>query len=161
MCGNIERCVFCVPLNEAHFLFGGERMKRRIFAIIGVCLLFMSLLLCLCACPNIFDYDLIEDDNLSSNKIQSVLAPSTKIEYTKGLGYYVTISGALKNISNTKLTYVSITFTLYDKDGYNVGTAMANMNYLDAGGIWKYEAHSLQWFEESPESYKCTDITCF
>ena len=136
-------------------------MKRRIFAIIGVCLLFMSLLLCLCACPNIFDYDLIEDDNLSSNKIQSVLAPSTKIEYTKGLGYYVTISGALKNISNTKLTYVSITFTLYDKDGYNVGTAMANMNYLDAGGIWKYEAHSLQWFEESPESYKCTDITCF
>lgn len=158
MCGNIEGNIF-VCLSMRHIFFE-VYMKKRIFAVVALCLVLACTALCLCACPGFFD-DLHETDDLSSNEIQSVIEPSPKIEYTKGLGYYVTISGALKNISNTKFSYVSITFTLYDQNGYNVGTAMANMNYLEAGGTWKYEANSFQWFEEAPKSYKCTDITCF
>ena len=135
-------------------------MRKKVLAVIGLCAVLACISMCLCACPGIFNGNLYDDD-LSSNIIQSVVEPSPKIEYTRGLGYYVTISGVLKNISNRKLSYVSITFTLYDKNGYNIGTAMANMNYLDAGGTWKYEANSFQWFDEAPESYKCTDITCY
>ena len=131
-------------------------MKRKL-TVMSIILILIVGVLTLSGCPSIFD----SNDDLSSNKIQTVIAPEAKVEYTKGLGYYVTFTGALKNITNTKFTYVSITFTLYDENGYNIGTAMDNMNYLDAGGTWKYEAHSLQWFDEPPASYKCTDITCF
>ena len=101
------------------------------------------------------------DDGEKPERIQSVEAPEFKCEYTNGLGYYVKISGALKNTGDSTYSYVSITFSLYDENGYNVGTAIDNMNYLGAGEIWKYEANSFTWFETPPVSYKCSDITYF
>ena len=128
-------------------------MKSKIAVVVILILVTVAL----CGCPSSF----FGDDNMSSTKIQVAIAPQPKVEYTSGLGYMVKISGALQNITNSRFTYVSITFTLYDENGYVIGSAMDNMNYLDAGGTWKYEAVSFQWFDIPPASYKCTEILCY
>ncbi len=132
-------------------------MKKKL--ILTVATLF-SLCLILCSCDGLFDSS-NSSGQTTTDQLQSVETPEYSCEYTKGLGYSVTVTGALKNVSNKKYSYVSITFTLYDADGYNIGTAMDNMNYLDTGESWKYKAQSFQWFDEKPASCKCTDITCF
>jgi hypothetical protein len=35
---------------------------------------------------------------------------------------------------------VQIVFALYDKSGNRIGTAMANINHLGSGAIWKFKA---------------------
>ena len=37
-------------------------------------------------------------------------------------------------------SYIQIEYVLYDADGNQVGTALANTNHLKAGGSWKFEA---------------------
>ena len=37
-------------------------------------------------------------------------------------------------------SYLQIEYNLYDADGAQIGTALANINNLKAGGTWKFEA---------------------
>ena len=127
-------------------------MNKTLIPIMAIAF-WLSLSLCACANPFV--------PTPTARYIESVLAPEMHCEYTDGLGYYVTITGALKNTGKRTYSYVSVTFTLYDAAGYNTGTADDNMNYLNAGDSWKYEAQSFQWFDAPPASCKCTDITCF
>lgn len=52
----------------------------------------------------------------------------------------VTITGKVKNNTNKNYSYVQITFNLYDKDDNLVGTAMDNINNLEANGTWIFNA---------------------
>ncbi len=54
--------------------------------------------------------------------------------------YGFKITGALTNNTDSKKTYIQVTYVLYDAEGNQVGTALANTNSLKAGGTWKYEA---------------------
>lgn len=87
--------------------------------------------------------------------------PKMEVEYSEYFGYSVTITGTLKNNTKKKYDYVSITYTLYDKDGNNLGTAMDNMNYLAAGETWKFSAKTMGWVDTEPVSCKCSNITSF
>lgn len=69
-----------------------------------------------------------------------------------------TIVGKIKNNTDSKKGYVQVQFNLYDKEGSQVGTAMANVNNLEAGGTWKFEAMIL---EKNVASYKLSEITGF
>ncbi|WP_139298934.1 FxLYD domain-containing protein [Pseudobutyrivibrio sp. ACV-2] len=71
----------------------------------------------------------------------------------------VSIKGSLKNTTGRDLTYAQITFALYDDDGAQIGTAVANINNLEKDGIWKYSATPMTM--ESWSQYKLTDIDCF
>lgn len=53
------------------------------------------------------------------------------------------ITGTLTNNTDSKKSYIQIEYVLYDADGNQIGTALANTNNLKAGGTWKYEATSL------------------
>lgn len=97
----------------------------------------------------------------SSGGVESIVKPTFTCEYHDMLGYYVTVTGALKNTSKNKYTYVSITFSCYDENGYNIGTCMDNLNYLGSGEIWQYKATSLGWFDKEVKRVTCTDITYF
>ncbi len=83
------------------------------------------------------------------------------VEYNEYLGYSVEIKGALKNTGKREYSYVSISFTLYDESGANIGQALANMNNLAAGETWRYKAVSLGFFDEKPVKWKYAEITCF
>ena len=50
------------------------------------------------------------------------------------------ITGTLTNNTDKENSYIQIEYVLYDADGNQVGTALANTNHLKAGGSWKFEA---------------------
>ena len=50
------------------------------------------------------------------------------------------ITGTLTNNTDQKKSYIQVEYTLYDADGNQIGTALANTNNLKAGGTWKFEA---------------------
>lgn len=50
------------------------------------------------------------------------------------------ITGTLTNNTEKEKSYIQIEYVLYDADGNQVGTALANTNHLKAGGSWKFEA---------------------
>ena len=87
---------------------------------------------------------------------------SLSVEYTKLLGYYVTVNGTLKNISNKNYTYCSITFNLYNESGTKIGQCMDNTNYFNSGESWQFKAQSLEYFDyDGKYTAKCVDITFF
>jgi flagellar basal body-associated protein FliL len=57
--------------------------------------------------------------------------------------YDYAITGILTNNTDKTLSYIQVEYVLYDADGNQVGTALANTNNLKAGGTWKYKASSL------------------
>ncbi|MFN9411857.1 MAG: FxLYD domain-containing protein [Pirellula sp.] len=69
-----------------------------------------------------------------------------------------TITGIVENRRRRKLTYAQITFNLYDDSGAQVGTAIANINGLEPGGKWKFEAVS---FGQEFTKYKISELTGF
>lgn len=71
-----------------------------------------------------------------------------------GFAYYIT--GTIKNNTNKQYSYVQVTFNLYDADGAQIGTALANINNLEANGTWKFKAIGTT---EKPASYKLAEIT--
>lgn len=50
------------------------------------------------------------------------------------------ITGTVVNRRGKELRYAQITFKLYDKSGAQVGTALANISGLEAGGRWNFKA---------------------
>lgn len=66
--------------------------------------------------------------------------------------------GILKNTTGREYGYVQIQFNLYDKEGIQVGSTLANINNLEPHGTWKFEAGIL---EENVTTFKVKDITGF
>lgn len=64
-------------------------------------------------------------------------------ELVKGEFGLQSIEGTIKNNTNDTYSYVQVVFNLFDEDGNQMGTAMANINYLQANGTWKYKATAL------------------
>ena len=56
--------------------------------------------------------------------------------------------------------YIQVEYNLYDADGAQVGTALANTNNLKAGGSWKFEAIGTASPDEVA-SYELVDVTSF
>lgn len=90
----------------------------------------------------------------SSDKLELVEVTSA---YNDGYSSYY-IEGSIKNNTDKEYSYVQVTFNLYDADGVQVGTAMDNINHLDANGTWKFKAIGLS-SGGNVASYKLTEIT--
>lgn len=56
---------------------------------------------------------------------------------------YMTITGRVKNNSSKNYTYAQITFIVTNNAGEQVGSALGNINNLQAGATWKFSAVSL------------------
>ena len=98
------------------------------------------------------------------NALQAVnnAAAKTKLEEVDApqiiVGEYgvKTISGSLKNISGKTISYVQISFSLFNADGAQIGTAVANINNLASDAVWKYSATPLTMDEWS--SFQFSEI---
>ena len=82
-------------------------------------------------------------------------------DYSEYLGYTVTIEGTAKNTSSRNYSYVQIEFVVYDVNGNNLGTALANINNLGSGDTWSFEAMLLSFPSTRPGSYKLVEITAY
>ena len=72
--------------------------------------------------------------------------------------YSTYIVGTIKNNSGMEKGYIEVTFTLYDANGNNIGTALANTNNLKDGGTWKFEAIAL---ENDVKSFELDEVSGF
>ena len=70
------------------------------------------------------------------------------------------IKGTLTNNTDSEVSYIQVEYNLYDADGAQVGTALANTNNLKAGGTWKFEAIGTASPDEVA-SYELIDVTGF
>lgn len=78
---------------------------------------------------------------------------------TDKYGMSYTIEGTIKNNTDKQYSYVQVTFNLYDSDGAQIGTALANINNLEANGLWKFKASGSFGDGKTVASYKLMEIT--
>jgi len=74
--------------------------------------------------------------------------------------YTAVIAGTFTNNTDSDLSYVQVSYNLYDADGAVIGNAYANANNIKAGGTWKYEAYC----SASPDdivSFERGDVTAW
>lgn len=81
-------------------------------------------------------------------------------EKLTGDAYSCKISGVYTNKAGKDLNYVQVSYNLFDADGNQIGTALANTNNLADGGTWKFEAFGSAAVDEVA-SYKIGDVTGF
>lgn len=90
-----------------------------------------------------------------------VAGTSLSVEYNEYLGYSATITGVAKNTTNKNYSYASVEFSVYDANGNNLGTAIANINNLSSGDTWRFEANLFSFPSSRPTSYKLVEITAW
>ena len=88
---------------------------------------------------------------------------SENLELVESSGYYdgyfaYYVEGTIKNNSDKQYSYAQVTFTLYDADGAQIGTAIANINNLEPNGVWKFKAIG-SGDASKVASYKLSEIT--
>lgn len=81
-------------------------------------------------------------------------------EELTGDAYSCKISGVYTNKAGKDLSYVQVSYNLFDADGNQIGTALANTNNLADGGTWKFEAFGSAAVDQVV-SYKIGDVTGF
>jgi hypothetical protein len=74
------------------------------------------------------------------------------VEYTEYLGYSCDITGIAKNASGENYSYACVEFSIYDVNGYSIGTALDVINYLGNGESWSFKA---QLYISDTEPYSC------
>lgn len=106
-----------------------------------------------------------ETDNSESPKKEtehptekfSVVENSEK-GYADDYGFAYYIEGTIKNNTSKKYTYVQVSYNVYDSEGNNLGTCLANNNNLGANETWKFKA-ICSGEANNITSYKLAEIT--
>lgn len=74
--------------------------------------------------------------------------------------YSAKIAGTLTNNTDKKISNVQVTYTVYDAQGAQIGTAYANTTNLEPNGTWKFEAFSIAKPDQIA-TYKLSGVTGF
>lgn len=107
-------------------------------------------------------------ENKTDNKSDAQASNSektVKYQVTEEAGaadsYSYKITGKLTNNSGKDTGYVQVNYNLYDAEGNQIGTALANTNNLKAGKTWAYEATSLIKDPSKVAKFELADITAW
>lgn len=68
------------------------------------------------------------------------------------------VVGTVKNTATKTYGYVQVSINLYDSAGKQVGSTMANVNNLEPGVSWDFEAVII---EDNVTTFKVMDVTGF
>lgn len=134
-------------------------MKKPIIAFATACALASSMALAACSSEGTQ-----EPSQDAAEPAAESSAPAAEEKYTiegetmTSDGYSTKIAGTLTNNTDKEIGYLQLSYTLYDADGAQLGSAFANINNLEPGGVWKFEAVA---FESNVATYKLADVTGF
>lgn len=115
--------------------------------------LMVGLLVCLVACVAFVDSDSDSDSSSSDSGVQEqqeqqevkrntdVDKYQVQILDSRSDGFATYITGTL--VADRDYSYVQILIPCYDADGNKLGDAIANVNNLNKGESWKFEAMSI------------------
>lgn len=101
-----------------------------------------------------------DDDGSSSSASETSQQYSITDEQLSEENYLTKITGTYTNTSGKELSYVQLSYNLYDSDGAQIGTSYANTTNLADGAAWKFEAICSKDADEIA-SYQLTDVTAY
>ena len=110
--------------------------------------LLVGLLVCLVACVAFMGGDSDTSSNDGGTQEQQEVKQNTDVDKyqvqildSRSDGFATYITGTL--VADRDYTYVQILIPCYDADGNKLGDAIANVNNLNKGESWKFEAMSI------------------
>ena len=110
--------------------------------------LIVGLLVCLVACVAFIGSDSDTSSNDGGTQEQQEVKRNTDVDKyqiqildSRRDGFATYITGTL--VADRDYTYVQILIPCYDADGNKLGDAIANVNNLNKGESWKFEAMSI------------------
>lgn len=83
---------------------------------------------------------------------------ATDIKFKRGQYDSQMFTGKIVNTTGKKLSYVQVEINLYDKQDVQVGSTLANVNNLEPGVTWAFEAPVI---EDRAKSGKVAGITAY
>lgn len=95
-------------------------------------------------------------DTTSKKEIEKLEIIGDVTDTRDTIGLY--IEGIIKNNYGKDLSYVQITYSLFDKDGNQIGTATDIISNLEKDGKWKFKALGIDT-DNKIVSYKLVEIT--
>ena len=110
--------------------------------------LIVGLLVCLVACVAFIGSDSDTSSNDGGTQEQQEVKRNTDVDKyqiqildSRSDGFATHITGTL--VADRDYSYVQILIPCYDADGNKLGDAIANVNNLNKGESWKFEAMSI------------------
>ena len=110
--------------------------------------LMVGLLVCLVACVAFMGSDSDSSSSDSGTQEQQEVKRNTDVDKyqvqildSRSDGFATYITGTL--VADKDYSYVQILIPCYDADGNKLGDAIANVNNLNKGESWKFEAMSI------------------
>ena len=110
--------------------------------------LIVGLLVCLVACVAFIGSDSDTSSNDGGTQEQQEVKRNTDVDKyqiqildSRSDGFATHITGTL--VADRDYSYVQILIPCYDADGNKLGDAVANVNNLNKGESWKFEAMSI------------------
>lgn len=134
---------------------------KKLFRRSSIALLLIIMSLFMVGCGFSSPSNSSNSDQSSSSKQKITVDPdsiSAKIDEIAGY-YYITITGTATNTYGKNLSYASVSFSVFDSDGAQIGNALDNISNLSAGTTWKFSAMGV--LQNPPATYRLTDITAF
>lgn len=159
-------CVVFGLLGIVFSIIGICTENKKAMPIIGLILSVLSLFILFTVNMNQTDKSTVNKNNTSQvvkkeekQKVDKFTLVSADMVSTKSFGslYDTYITGEIKNNTNKKYSYVSVTFILYDEDGSQIGTAIDSIFDLEPNGTWKFKATTLEYDKVS--SFKLSEIS--
>ncbi|MDY7566286.1 FxLYD domain-containing protein [Pseudomonas sp. RTC3] len=94
---------------------------------------------------------------LVNSSYSSELTASNE-KFKRGQYGVLTYTGEIINTTGRKLSYVQVEINLYDKNKGQIGSTLANVNNLEPGVTWSFEAPII---EERTKTARVAGITFF
>lgn len=95
---------------------------------------------------------------LASTASSSSALTANGEKFKRGQYGNLVYTGNIINTTGKKLSYVQVEINLYDKNNVQVGSTLANINNLEPGVTWSFEAPVM---EERAKTGKVAGITTF
>ena len=137
-----------INLNNNNINQATTKKKSKLFIILGVIAIIFIIIAIASSCGS-------NGENLE------IISSNMSVEYNEYYGYSVSITGVAKNNTGNDLSYAQVEFSLYDSAGNNLGTAIANVNNIEADGTWRFEATYIGFLDIQPTSYKLADTSAW
>lgn len=99
-----------------------------------------------------------EEKRTTTKKEKFSVVEGTEKGYADDYGFAYYIEGTVKNNTDKKYSYIQISYNVYDADGNNLGSCLANNNNLAANETWKFKA-ICSGDTKNIASYKLDEIT--
>jgi len=158
-CGKelIENADFCVrcgkAINKIQNQSQNKKKKKPAWLIvIGCIILIIGIFSTL---SSFMDY-VSTDENSKTEKF--TIVEGTEKGYADSANIFYYIEGTIKNNTDKTYSYLQVTYNVYDSEGNNLGTCLANNNNVEANDTWKFKA-ICSGETKNISSYKLAEIT--